>query len=107
MLEDRHAAHWSWVQLAWESAVLRYDRVHASAGWTNHGRMRQATAQMMERFDVRPGIRLLSRILRRYPLKVVLAREVGTTPKVLLVGQPTRGDIGAIEFIYSQLRAVC
>ena len=29
------------------------------------------------------------------------------SPKVLLVGQPTRGvDIGAIEFIYSQLRAM-
>lgn len=31
----------------------------------------------------------------------------GYNPKVLLVGQPTRGvDIGAIEFIYSQLRAM-
>jgi simple sugar transport system ATP-binding protein len=28
-------------------------------------------------------------------------------PRVLLVGQPTRGvDIGAIEFIYAQLRAM-
>ncbi|NBT91872.1 MAG: heme ABC transporter ATP-binding protein, partial [Betaproteobacteria bacterium] len=28
-------------------------------------------------------------------------------PRVLLVGQPTRGvDIGAIEFIYGQLRAM-
>jgi general nucleoside transport system ATP-binding protein len=32
---------------------------------------------------------------------------LGQFPKVLLVGQPTRGvDIGAIEFIYSQLRAM-
>ena len=32
---------------------------------------------------------------------------MGQSPKVLLVGQPTRGvDIGAIEFIYSQLRAM-
>ena len=39
--------------------------------------------------------------------KLVLARELGQAPKVLLVGQPTRGvDIGAIEFIYSQLRAM-
>ena len=37
----------------------------------------------------------------------MLARELGRAPKVLLVGQPTRGvDIGAIEFIYTQLRAL-
>ena len=37
----------------------------------------------------------------------MLARELGQVPKVLLVGQPTRGvDIGAIEFIYGQLRAM-
>jgi general nucleoside transport system ATP-binding protein len=35
----------------------------------------------------------------------VLAREIGRQPQILLVGQPTRGvDIGAIEFIYGQLR---
>ena len=37
----------------------------------------------------------------------MLAREIGQAPKVLLVGQPTRGvDIGAIEFIHAQLRAL-
>ena len=36
--------------------------------------------------------------------KIVLAREMERDPKVLLVGQPTRGvDIGAIEFIHKQL----
>jgi simple sugar transport system ATP-binding protein len=39
--------------------------------------------------------------------KLVLARELSRSPRVLLVGQPTRGvDIGAIEFIYGQLRAL-
>jgi simple sugar transport system ATP-binding protein len=39
--------------------------------------------------------------------KLVLAREIEAGPSVLLVGQPTRGvDIGAIEFIYTQLRAL-
>jgi simple sugar transport system ATP-binding protein len=37
--------------------------------------------------------------------KLILAREIGEAPKVLLVGQPTRSvDIGAIEFIHGQLR---
>ena len=36
--------------------------------------------------------------------KIVLAREIERHPKVLLVGQPTRGvDIGAIEFIHRRL----
>jgi len=36
--------------------------------------------------------------------KLVLAREMARNPKVLLVGQPTRGvDIGAIEFIHREL----
>ena len=36
--------------------------------------------------------------------KLVLAREIESNPKILLVGQPTRGvDIGAIERIYEDL----
>jgi general nucleoside transport system ATP-binding protein len=39
--------------------------------------------------------------------KIVLAREIEHNPKVLLVGQPTRGvDIGAIEFIHRRLIAL-
>jgi general nucleoside transport system ATP-binding protein len=39
--------------------------------------------------------------------KLVIAREVGSDPCVLLMGQPTRGvDIGAIEFIHRQLVAL-
>jgi ABC-type uncharacterized transport system ATPase subunit len=36
--------------------------------------------------------------------KLVLAREIDSSPSILIVGQPTRGvDIGAIEFIHSQI----
>ena len=39
--------------------------------------------------------------------KIVIAREMAAHPKILLVGQPTRGvDIGAIEFIHAQLIAL-
>jgi simple sugar transport system ATP-binding protein len=71
--------------------------------------MRRATGQYMERFDVRPRNPelLSSKFSGGNQQKLVLARELGQAPKVLLVGQPTRGvDIGAIEFIYSQLRAL-
>lgn len=109
--EDRHARAMVMDFVAWESAVLGYDGLpaYASRGWMSHGRMRAATSAMMERFDVRPRDPELvsSKFSGGNQQKLVLAREIGQAPKVLLVGQPTRGvDIGAIEFIYSQLRAM-
>jgi len=36
--------------------------------------------------------------------KIVVARELYKNPKLLIVGEPTRGvDVGAIEFIHKQL----
>jgi simple sugar transport system ATP-binding protein len=60
----------------------------------------------MERFDVRPRAPALrsSGFSGGNQQKLVLAREIAQEPKVLLVGQPTRGvDIGAIEFIHREL----
>ncbi len=96
---------------AWESAVLGYeDETLASHhGWMRNGALRQAAARLMERFDVRPRDVDLpcADFSGGNQQKLVLARELGRAPRVLLVGQPTRGvDIGAIEFIHAQLRAL-
>lgn len=109
--EDRHARAMVMSFAAWESAVLGYDGLPAytQRGWMNHAGMRSATSKMMERFDVRPRDPELasSKFSGGNQQKLVLARELGQAPRVLLVGQPTRGvDIGAIEFIYAQLRAM-
>lgn len=109
--EDRHARALVMTFAAWESAVLGYDNLpdYATHGWMHHDHMRQATVDMMERFDVRPrdSELLSSKFSGGNQQKLVLARELGRAPKVLLVGQPTRGvDIGAIEFIYGQLRSL-
>jgi simple sugar transport system ATP-binding protein len=109
--EDRHARALVMDFVAWESAALGYDGLaeYANRGWMNHSALRKATARMMERFDVRPrDVELVSsKFSGGNQQKLVLARELGQAPKILLVGQPTRGvDIGAIEFIYSQLRAM-
>jgi simple sugar transport system ATP-binding protein len=109
--EDRHARALVMDFCAWESAVLGYDGLpqYCSGPWMRHDTMHHATADMMERFDVRPRDPELgsAKFSGGNQQKLVLARELGQLPKVLLVGQPTRGvDIGAIEFIYSQLRAM-
>jgi simple sugar transport system ATP-binding protein len=63
-------------------------------------------AELMDQFDVRPRAPSLrsSNFSGGNQQKLVVAREMSCTPKVLLVGQPTRGvDIGAIEFIHREL----
>ncbi|MBV9112945.1 MAG: ATP-binding cassette domain-containing protein, partial [Hyphomicrobiales bacterium] len=60
----------------------------------------------MQDYDVRPRDPCLktSKFSGGNQQKIVLAREIERSPKVLLVGQPTRGvDIGAIEFIHRRL----
>jgi simple sugar transport system ATP-binding protein len=109
--EDRHARAMVMSFGAWESAVLGYEGLpeFSRQGWMRHANMRSATAQMMNRYDVRPQDTKLvcSNFSGGNQQKLVLARELGQAPKVLLVGQPTRGvDIGAIEFIYGRLRAL-
>ena len=64
---------------------------------------------MMSDFDVRPPhINLRAgQFSGGNQQKLVLAREMEQSPKILLVGQPTRGvDIGAIEYIHDRLRAL-
>jgi simple sugar transport system ATP-binding protein len=71
--------------------------------------MQSDTAAMMEAYDVRPRDAHLksANFSGGNQQKLVLAREARPEPRVLLVGQPTRGvDIGAIEFIHGRLRAM-
>ena len=65
--------------------------------------------KMIRDFDVRPAdpalrIALLSGGNQQ---KVVMAREMAASPKLILVGQPTRGvDIGTIESLHARLLAL-
>jgi ABC-type uncharacterized transport system ATPase subunit len=109
--EDRHRRGLVLPFAAWESAVLGYHGLprYARHGWMQQGAMLTDTAQMMERYDVRPrDPRVKSaQFSGGNQQKLVLAREAMPQPQVLLVGQPTRGvDIGAIEFIHGRLRAM-
>jgi simple sugar transport system ATP-binding protein len=66
-------------------------------------------AARMESFDIRPRAPTLGTALFSggNQQKLVLAREMERAPKLLLVGQPTRGvDVGAIAFIHSRLVAL-
>jgi general nucleoside transport system ATP-binding protein len=109
--EDRHERGMVLQFGAWESAVLGYERLAAYCKglFLRSGVMLKDTNDLMQRFDVRPPNPNLrsSKFSGGNQQKLILAREFNQAPKVLLVGQPTRGvDIGAIEFIHEQLRAL-
>ncbi|WP_119681030.1 ABC transporter ATP-binding protein [Indioceanicola profundi] len=96
---------------AHESAILGYhDDAELGSGWMLSWRKVMArTAELMQRFDVRPPNPMLRSSLFSggNQQKLVMAREITKDPDVLLVGQPTRGvDIGAIAFIHQELVAL-
>jgi simple sugar transport system ATP-binding protein len=96
---------------AFESAVLGFsdDPAFARGPLLDHGRMIADLAAKMAHYDVRPQAPRLrtSKFSGGNQQKIVLAREIERNPRVLLVGQPTRGvDIGAIEFIHRRLVAL-
>src|SRR6185437_9765738 len=77
--------------------LLRHDAIHAR------------TLARMREYDVRPPDPELRTALFSggNQQKLVCAREMARRPRLLLVGQPTRGvDIGAVEFIHRRLRAL-
>jgi simple sugar transport system ATP-binding protein len=68
--------------------------------------IRDWARRLVKEFDIRtPSIDVAARNLSGgNQQKVIVAREVGSRPKVLLAAQPTRGvDIGAIEFIHRRI----
>ena len=109
--EDRHAMGMILPFTAAETAVLGYeDQPSLGSGfWFGPDQLEEHCAGLMTAFDIRPASPGLKSNLFSggNQQKLVLAREMTAAPKILLVGQPTRGvDIGAIEFIYKQLIAM-
>jgi ABC-type uncharacterized transport system ATPase subunit len=70
--------------------------------------IREWARRLVKEFDIRtPSIDTAARNLSGgNQQKVIVAREMGSKPRVLLAAQPTRGvDIGAIEFIHQRIVA--
>jgi simple sugar transport system ATP-binding protein len=86
---------------------------HRSAPYSTWGILHPAAITSMARdriaeFDVRaPSERALAGNLSGgNQQKLVLARELGRDPDLLIAAQPTRGlDVGAIEFVHRQILA--
>jgi general nucleoside transport system ATP-binding protein len=93
--------------LAENLALHDFDRPPLSRfGWLSPRRLIRWAERLLKEFDVRgggPQTRAAS-LSGGNQQKVVLAREVGRNPRVLVAAQPTRGlDVGAIEFIHRRI----
>ena len=106
--EDRHHRGLITSFSAAESAILgyQYNPALGKGFRLNRNAVIDQTRKQMEEFDVRPPDPFLKsgNFSGGNQQKIILAREIGSNPDLLIVGQPTRGvDIGAIEFIHRSL----
>lgn len=109
--EDRQKAGLVTAFAAAENAILGYhdDPAFGPGPFLSPALVERHALAGMQDYDVRPadpGLKT-AKFSGGNQQKIVLAREIERAPKVLLVGQPTRGvDIGAIEFIHRRLIAL-
>jgi general nucleoside transport system ATP-binding protein len=109
--EDRHRVGLVMSFEACESAMLGFhgDPAYGKGVLFDRRAIIADEAAKMESFDIRPRAPLLktANFSGGNQQKIVLAREIERNPRVMLVGQPTRGvDIGAIEFIHKRIVAL-
>jgi simple sugar transport system ATP-binding protein len=105
--EDRHRRGLILDYSIAENLVLGLQADYARRGILSSERIEQNAQQQIKTFDIRPPAKELSArtLSGGNQQKVVIAREMGRSFSILLASQPTRGvDVGAIEFIHSQLR---
>ena len=78
-------------------------------GFLRRKNIREYSDRLIEQYDVRSGqgSNTLARAMSGgNQQKAIIAREIDKQPEVLVAVQPTRGlDVGAIEYIHSQLIA--
>jgi general nucleoside transport system ATP-binding protein len=107
--EDRHESGCVLGMSVAENLVF-CDLEKVSTGrFLNRRLVRGRARELIHRFDVKtpsPDTPMLQ-LSGGNQQRLVLARELSRAPKVLVAAQPTRGlDVGAIEYITGQLRAV-
>jgi general nucleoside transport system ATP-binding protein len=107
--EDRHGSGCV-LDMSVEENLAFCDLGDVSSGrFLNQRLMRARAEELIRRFDIKTPspdtpMRQLSGGNQQ---RVVLARELSRSPKVIVAAQPTRGlDVGAIEYVTDQLEAI-
>ncbi len=106
--EDRHHMGLVLKFEEYENAVLGYHRRpdYSRGPLLDLDAIRKDAMEKIEKYDIRPPNPRLktANFSGGNQQKIVVAREIERDPKMLIIGQPTRGvDIGAIEFIHRRI----
>ncbi len=109
--EDRHK-HGLVLDFSLENNMVLqkyWDKQFTKNGFLRFGNIRKYSDELIERFDVRSGqgsITSARSMSGGNQQKAIVAREIDKGSELLVAVQPTRGlDVGAIEYIHSQLIA--
>lgn len=92
----------------YENAILGYhrDARYGRGAFLDLDAIRKDAEEKIAKYDIRPPNPRLktANFSGGNQQKIVVAREIERDPKLLIVGQPTRGvDVGAIEFIHRRI----
>ena len=107
--EDRHK-HGLVLDYSLEENLVLQD--YFEKRFQNHGFIRKDAVnayanELIEKFDIRSGQGAVTKARSMSggnQQKAIIARELSKKPQILVAVQPTRGlDVGAIEFIHSQI----
>lgn len=106
--EDRHHMGLVLKFEEYENSVLGYhrDETCGKGPFLSPEAIRRDAIEKIEKYDIRPPNASLktANFSGGNQQKIVVAREIERDPKMLIIGQPTRGvDIGAIEFIHRRI----
>ena len=91
-----------------ENMVLRryYEEKFQEKGFINFDKIREYAIDNIKKFDIRPtdpSVKI-SFLSGGNQQKVIIARELTSSPEFIIASQPTRGlDIGAIEYIHKAI----
>jgi general nucleoside transport system ATP-binding protein len=106
--EDRHHMGLVLKFEEYENSILGYhhDPRYGRGSMLDLDAIRKSAEDQIAKYDIRPPNARLktANFSGGNQQKIVVAREIERDPKMLLIGQPTRGvDIGAIEFIHRRI----
>jgi simple sugar transport system ATP-binding protein len=105
--EDRHERGLVLDYSIADNLILGQQHRFTRAGSIDRSRVLAHAHEMIATYDIRPADALVNAraLSGGNQQKIVVAREMSRDFRVLLASQPTRGvDVGAIEFIHTQLR---
>lgn len=106
--DDRHAVALALTMSVSDNLFLSGNRLPHRGQWVDGPKVRDEAQRMLAEYDIRtPGLETaVGGVSGGNQQKVVVARELGRRPRLLVAVNPTRGlDVSATEFVHNALRA--